>query len=100
MASTCMPGMNGVAGSRMGQACATNSCSLLFAFSFFTSRWLSAGLLEDRIELLELLVGEFAIVKLLISGLVDQMQGLGLRGKSSAKFLNRPRFFATSSLPE
>jgi len=66
-----MPSTKGVAGSRMGQACTTNSCSLLLAFSLRNRKRLSSGLLADGLELLELIVGELTVLKSVIVYLVN-----------------------------
>jgi hypothetical protein len=50
--------------------------------------------------LLELIIGEFGVIQFVIVNLVNYMEGLGLRRKAAAQFLNGPGFLAARSLPE
>jgi hypothetical protein len=56
-----------------GQAWRTNSCRLLRAISALMWKRLSTGLCQDFVELPELIIGEFAVIKFFIIDLVNQM---------------------------
>src|SRR5438552_1390828 len=63
-------------------------------------RWLNAGLLEDGVELLELLVGEFGVVDSIVVSLMNQVKALLMGCKPLANALNGPWLLCPGRLPQ